>query len=78
MKPQNVDTRADSQTRQPAPFPREMSRDKQNKTNTKAWLQSHKMREREKSSFKSNENVHKKEDGSYCVVSINKASSVTL
>ena len=30
------------------------------------------------SSFKSNENIHKKEDGSYCVVSANKASSVTL
>ena len=31
------------------------------------------------SSFKSNENIHKKEDGSYYVVSDkNKASSVTL
>ena len=30
------------------------------------------------SSFKSNENVHKKEDGAYYVVSANKASSVTL
>ena len=29
------------------------------------------------SSFKSNENIHKKEDGSYYVVSANKASSVT-
>ena len=29
-------------------------------------------------SFKSNENTHKKEDGSYYVVSANKASSVTL
>ena len=29
-------------------------------------------------SFKSNENIHKKEDGSYYVVSTNKASSVTL
>ena len=28
--------------------------------------------------FKSNENIHKKEDGSYYVVSANKASSVTL
>ena len=28
--------------------------------------------------FKSNENIHKKEGGSYCVVSANKASSVTL
>ena len=27
------------------------------------------------SSFKSNENIHKKEDGSYYVVSANKASS---
>ena len=30
------------------------------------------------SAFKSNENIHKKEDGSYYVVSANKASSVTL
>ena len=30
------------------------------------------------SSFKSNENIHKKEDLSYYVVSANKASSVTL
>ena len=30
------------------------------------------------SSFKSNENIHKNEDGSYCVVSANKTSSVTL
>ena len=30
------------------------------------------------SSFKSNENIHKKEDGSYYVVSVNKASSMTL
>ena len=29
-------------------------------------------------SFKSSENIHKKEGGSYYVVSINKASSVTL
>ena len=29
------------------------------------------------SSFKSNENIHKKEDGPYYVVSANKASSVT-
>ena len=29
-------------------------------------------------SFKSNESIHKKEDGSYYVVSANKASSVTL
>ena len=28
--------------------------------------------------FKSNENIHKKEGGSYYVVSANKASSVTL
>ena len=28
-------------------------------------------------SFKSSENIHKKEDGSYYVVSANKASSVT-
>ena len=30
------------------------------------------------SSFKSNENIHKKKDGSYYVVSANKASSVNL
>ena len=30
------------------------------------------------SSFKSNENIHKREDGSYYVVSAKKASSVTL
>ena len=30
------------------------------------------------SSFKSNENIHKREDGSYYIVSANKASSVTL
>ena len=30
------------------------------------------------SSFKGNENIHKKEDGSYYVVSANKASSVTV
>ena len=30
------------------------------------------------SSFKRNENIHKREDGSYYVVSANKASSVTL
>ena len=29
-------------------------------------------------SFKSNENIHKKEGGSYYVVSANKAASVTL
>ena len=29
-----------------------------------------------KSSFKSNEKIHKKVDGSYCVVSASKASSV--
>ena len=28
--------------------------------------------------FKSNENIHKKEGGSYYIVSANKASSVTL
>ena len=28
--------------------------------------------------FKSNENIHKKDEGSYYVVSANKASSVTL
>ena len=30
------------------------------------------------SSFKSNENIHKREDGSYYLLSANKASSVTL
>ena len=37
------------------------------------WSQKSEMR-----SFKSNENIHKKEGGSYYVVSANKASSVTL
>ena len=32
----------------------------------------------EMKSFKSNENIHKKEGGSYYIVSANKASSVTL
>ena len=32
----------------------------------------------DKRSFKSNENIHKKEGGSYYIVSANKASSVTL
>ena len=31
-----------------------------------------------KNEFKSNENIHKKEDGSYYIVSANKVSSVTL
>ena len=31
-----------------------------------------------KTSFKSNENIHKKEDGAYYVVSAKKAPSVTL
>ena len=35
-------------------------------------------RKSEMRSFKSNENIHKKEGGSYYVVSDNKASSVTL
>ena len=30
------------------------------------------------SSYKSNENIHKKENGLYYIVSANKASSVTL
>ena len=37
-----------------------------------------KKKKKKMSSFKSNENIHKKEDGSYHVVSANKASSVTL
>ena len=37
-----------------------------------------KIKKKKKSSFKSNENIHKKEDGSYYVVSANRASSVTL
>ena len=36
------------------------------------------VKEKKMSSFKSNENIHKKEDGPYNVVSANKASSVTL
>ena len=35
-------------------------------------------RKSEMRSFKSNENIHKKEGGSYYVVSADKASSVTL
>ena len=38
----------------------------------------HKNKKPEMRSFKSNENIHKKEGGSYYVVSANKASSVTL
>ena len=37
-----------------------------------------KVNKKKMSSFKSNENIHKKEDGSYYAVSANKASSVTL
>ena len=40
------------------------------------WLKPNKIKKL--SSFKSNENIHKREDGSYYVVSANKASSVTL
>ena len=36
-----------------------------------------KKKKKKMSFFKSNENIHKKEDGSYYVVSANKASSVT-
>ena len=36
------------------------------------------LKKSEMRSFKSNENIHKKEGGSYYVVSANKASSVTL
>ena len=43
---------------------------------TPAAVKAHK--NKKMSSFKSNENIHKKEDGSYYVVSANKASSVTL
>ena len=42
---------------------------------TPAAVKSNKIRKR---SFKSNKNIHKKEGGSYYVVSANKASSVTL
>ena len=53
-----------------------------NKTHAKAKeTGSSKLRSNIKSemrSFKSNENIHKKEGGSYYVVSANKASSVTL
>ena len=48
------------------------SRDKEGRRGTKAELKS------EMRSFKSNENIHKKEGGSYYIVSANKASSVTL
>ena len=37
-----------------------------------------KANKKEMSSFVSNENIHKKEDRSYYVVSANKSSSVTL
>ena len=51
-------------------------------TDTEVTRKIHSRVERNKikkmSSFKSNENIHKKEDGSYYVVSANKASSVTL
>ena len=36
------------------------------------------IKKKKKSSFKSHENIHKKEDASYYVLSANKASSVTL
>ena len=36
------------------------------------------IKKKKMSSFKNNENIHKKECGSYYVVSANKASSVTL
>ena len=35
-------------------------------------------KDKKMSSFKSNENIHKKEDGSYYVVSANKANRVSL
>ena len=44
----------------------------------KSFLQSTTNIKSEMRSFKSNENIHKKEGGSYYVVSANKASSVTL
>ena len=37
-----------------------------------------KKKKKKRSSFKSNENMHEKEDGSYYVVSANKASLMTL
>ena len=40
--------------------------------------QTEQKKKKKMSSFKSNENIHKKEDGSSYVVSGNKASSVTL
>ena len=42
---------------------------------TPAAVKANKIKE---NSFKSNENIHKKEDGSYYVISAYKASSVTL
>ena len=41
-------------------------------------LQWSQIKKSEMRSFKSNENIHKKDGGSYYVVSANKASSVTL
>ena len=42
------------------------------------FLKAMNIKSAEMRSFKSNENIHKKEGGSYYVVSANKASSVTL
>ena len=47
------------------------------KMNELAWRHHYNIK-LEMRSFKSNENIHKKEGGSYYVVSANKASSVTL
>ena len=41
-------------------------------------LQRRQIKFKNMSSFKSNENIHRKEDGPYYVVLANKASSVTL
>ena len=42
------------------------------------WVYIYEIKKKKMGSFKSNENIHKKENGSYFVVSANKASSVTL
>ena len=45
---------------------------------TPAAVKANKKQKAKMSSSKSNENIHKKEDGSYYGVTANKASSVTL
>ena len=53
-------------------------KDGSSKLNNHSAMAVGKKKKSEVRSFKSNENIHKKEDGSYYVVSANKASSVSL